>query len=120
VAQLDGGKDVAGIIAAACWLCNMRRHQCKSPPSRVAYRAFVQNRLAKGKWHPPSVVKLLLRTRGPQPPARWAPPRWCLAQGTAIGRERLLPTWPGSMRERLVKNPTAAWSSATPPSIGTG
>ena len=50
IAQQDGGKDVAGNIAAACWLCNQRRHKRKSPPPPDAYRAFVQKRVAKGKW----------------------------------------------------------------------
>ncbi|MEN5206681.1 HNH endonuclease [Stenotrophomonas terrae] len=27
VSQQDGGKNVAGNIAAACWLCNTRRHK---------------------------------------------------------------------------------------------
>ena len=58
IAQQEGGKDVKGNIAAACWLCNQRRHQRKSPPSPEKYRAFVQNRLAKGKWHPPDVARL--------------------------------------------------------------
>lgn len=50
IARQDGGRDVAGNIAAACWLCNHRRHQRKSPPSPGAYKALVQRRLAKGKW----------------------------------------------------------------------
>lgn len=58
VARQDGGKDVVGNIAAACWLCNSRRHKRKTPPAPDAYRAFVQGRLAKGKWHPPGVIKL--------------------------------------------------------------
>lgn len=58
IAQQDGGKDVAGNIAAACWLCKQRRHQRKSPPPPDEYRVFLQKRLAKGKWHPPGVVKL--------------------------------------------------------------
>jgi len=58
VAQQDGGKDVANNIAAACWLCNTRRHKRKSPPPPAAYRAFVQQRLVKGKWHPPALARL--------------------------------------------------------------
>jgi len=69
VAQQDGGKDVADNIAAACWLCNQRRHQRKSPPSPEAYRAFVQKRLAKGKWHPPGVAKLRVKPRASPRPA---------------------------------------------------
>lgn len=49
VAQQYGGKDLAGNIAAACWLCNTRRHKRKTPPSPEAYRASVQKRLANGK-----------------------------------------------------------------------
>ena len=63
VAKQDGGKDVEGNIAAACWLCNVRRHQRKKPPSPDVYRAFVQRRMATGKWHPPGIAKL----RGARP-----------------------------------------------------
>src|SRR3546814_12059443 len=52
IAQQDGGKDVAGNIAAACWLCDTRCHKRKSPPLPEVYRAFVARRMAKGKWHP--------------------------------------------------------------------
>lgn len=62
IAQQDGGKDVARNIAAACWLCNTRRHKRKSPPPPDAYRAFVGRRMAKGKWHPPKVARLLRAT----------------------------------------------------------
>ncbi len=58
VARQDGGKDVEGNIAAACWLCNSRRHKRKTPPDPDAYRSFVQGRVAKGKWHPAGVSKL--------------------------------------------------------------
>ena len=61
LAQCEGGKNTAGNIAAACWLCNTRRHKRKSPPPPDAYRAFVQRRLARGKWHPPAVVRLARR-----------------------------------------------------------
>ena len=66
VAQQDGGRDAACNIAAACWLCNTRRHKRKSPPEPEAFRAFVQKRLARGKWHPPVVARLAK----PQPLAR--------------------------------------------------
>lgn len=52
VAQQGGGKEVTGNIAAACRVCNSRRHKRTSPPYPEAYRAFVQKRLAKGKRHP--------------------------------------------------------------------
>lgn len=50
MARQDGGRDSTGNIADACWLCNHRRHQRKSPPSPDAYKALVQRRVAKGKW----------------------------------------------------------------------
>ena len=59
VARQDGGKNEEGNIAAACWLCNTRRHKRKSPPPPDVYRAFVQKRLAKGKWHSPIVRQSL-------------------------------------------------------------
>jgi HNH endonuclease len=58
VARLDGGRDVKDNVAAACWLCNVRRHKRKKPPSPEAYRVLVQRRVDKGKWHPPAVTKL--------------------------------------------------------------
>ncbi|WP_425521304.1 hypothetical protein [Xanthomonas vasicola] len=54
---------MVGNIAAACWLCKQRRHKRKSPPPPDAYRAFVQKRLAKGKWHPPGLLKLRVKPR---------------------------------------------------------
>lgn len=59
VAQQDGGGDVADNIAAACWLCNSRRHKRKAPPNPDAYRTFVQRRLGKGKWHSRVVLDVL-------------------------------------------------------------
>lgn len=58
VALQDGGKDVAGNIAAACWLCNSRRHKRKVPPPPETYRVMVQRRIAKGKWHAPVVARI--------------------------------------------------------------
>ncbi|WP_447751601.1 HNH endonuclease [Pseudomonas nicosulfuronedens] len=50
-ARCDGGTDAAGNIAAACYWCNSRRHQAKRPLSPEAYRAKVQQRMGKGRWH---------------------------------------------------------------------
>lgn len=69
LAQQDGGNDVESNIAAACWLCNTRRHKRKSPPSPDAYRALVQRRLNQGKWHPPAVIRLR-KTQAAHPPGR--------------------------------------------------
>lgn len=76
VAKQSGGSDHGNNIAAACWLCNQRRHKRKSPPSPEAYRALVQKRIAKGKWHSPAVARLrvkslsrsLIRGTGQSPP----------------------------------------------------
>nr|WP_297801524.1 HNH endonuclease [Arenimonas sp. GDDSR-1] len=51
VAQQDGGRDVEGNIAAACRLCNARRHKRRKPPTPEDYRIFVQKRIAKGRWY---------------------------------------------------------------------
>ena len=58
VARQDGGKEMAGNIAAACWSCNSRRHRLKSPPLPEAYRLYVQRRLTMGRWHPPILARL--------------------------------------------------------------
>lgn len=50
-AKCDGGSDTKANIAAACWLCNSRRHRRKSPPSPEAYKAFISKRLEAGGWH---------------------------------------------------------------------
>lgn len=50
-AKQDGGKDVESNIVAACIYCNQKRHQCKKPKDPIAYKHFVANRLASGRWH---------------------------------------------------------------------
>lgn len=65
VAKQDGGKDVAENIAAACWLCNSRRHKRKAPPNPTAYGAFVRKRVARGKWHCASVLRLARQGASP-------------------------------------------------------
>ncbi len=51
IAKQDGGKDVESNIAAACSFCNQKRHQRKKPKEPIAYKQFVTNRLASGRWH---------------------------------------------------------------------
>ncbi|WP_235872791.1 HNH endonuclease [Pseudoxanthomonas winnipegensis] len=52
VAQQDGGKDLPENVVAACFLCNVRRHRRKGQaPNPIPYKAHVQRRLVKGKWH---------------------------------------------------------------------
>jgi len=50
-ARQDGGSNQASNIAAACIVCNHRRHQRKNPPEPGAYQQMVQKRMAKGGWH---------------------------------------------------------------------
>lgn len=52
LARCDGGKDQEHNIVAACIFCNSKRHQRKTPLVPPEYRAHIQKRLQKGKWHP--------------------------------------------------------------------
>ena len=52
LARKDGGRNTRDNIAAACWLCNQRRHQRKHPLCPSAYRELVCLLIAKGKWPP--------------------------------------------------------------------
>ncbi|WP_343204303.1 HNH endonuclease [Xanthomonas sp. JAI131] len=59
LARRDGGKDTAGNVVAACYLCNLRRHKRPAPaPSAQAYRALVLRRVAMGRWWPTSLIRL--------------------------------------------------------------
>jgi 5-methylcytosine-specific restriction endonuclease McrA len=49
-ARSDGGRDTDENIVAACWYCNSRRHKRKRPPTPEEHRAYVQKRMAAGKW----------------------------------------------------------------------
>lgn len=60
VARQDGGPDCAGNIAAACWLCNTRRHKRATPLCPELYRELVRRRMARGKWHAPALHALPL------------------------------------------------------------
>lgn len=50
IARQDGGKDAIENVVAACWLCNQRRHRRKRQRGANDYRAFVQRRIASGRW----------------------------------------------------------------------
>ena len=57
-ARQDGGRDSSGNIAAACRLCNHRRHaQRKIAPTPEEYGALVRRRVASRRWHPPQVFE---------------------------------------------------------------
>ena len=51
VARCDGGTDNPENIAAACLLCNRRRHRRKCALSAEGFRQLVQRRMQQGKWH---------------------------------------------------------------------
>lgn len=51
IARCDGGGDGAGNVVAACQRCNNGRHQRKRAPEPSAFLAFVERRVARGKWH---------------------------------------------------------------------
>ena len=51
-ARCDGGRDTDENIVAACWYCNRQRHKRKCPHAPEEHRAYVQTRMAAGKWVP--------------------------------------------------------------------
>ena len=51
LARANGGNDSAENIAAACWYCNLKRHQRKYPLPPEQYRHHVAKRIKKGGWH---------------------------------------------------------------------
>lgn len=57
LAKQDGGTESPDNIAAACALCNHRRHKRKSPPAPDAYASFVRKRIARHAWHAPWVFE---------------------------------------------------------------
>jgi hypothetical protein len=61
----EGGTERASNIAAACKLCNFRRHQRKSAPDPTSYRVLVSSRLRKGRWHAAQLLALLHRDMPP-------------------------------------------------------
>ncbi len=52
VARQDGGRDEPGNIAAACLLCNRRRHSRKRALQPDAYLELVTHWLAQERWLP--------------------------------------------------------------------
>ncbi|QHL91632.1 restriction endonuclease [Sphingomonas changnyeongensis] len=50
VPRQNGGRTDRDNIAAACRLCNMRRHRRKWQLTPEQFRAHVQRRLAAGRW----------------------------------------------------------------------
>jgi hypothetical protein len=63
VARCGGGTDGRENIAAACDLCNKRRHKFRASrvPSSQAYMQHVRRRMAAGKWHPQRLGRHLCR-----------------------------------------------------------
>jgi hypothetical protein len=50
-AHKDGGTAAQNNIAAACSLCNQRRHRRKEPLEPDQYRKLVEHRMSQGRWH---------------------------------------------------------------------
>lgn len=65
IPQSEGGSDLPRNIVAACLQCNVRRHKRKIAPSPDKHLSRVRSRIAKGRWHPEQVVRVL---RGAQIP----------------------------------------------------
>ncbi len=51
LARQDGGLDTSQNIAAACWLCNCRRHKRKNVLVPEKYREIVRSRISQRRWH---------------------------------------------------------------------
>jgi len=51
VARSAGGADSVANIAAACALCNLRRHRRARPLAPTQYRQLIRCRLRRGTWH---------------------------------------------------------------------
>ena len=60
-ARSHGGTNGRENIAAACLLCNRRRHQRRHPPCPEKYRSLVQGRVAGGRWHCQAMMSKLQR-----------------------------------------------------------
>lgn len=73
VARCDGGSNSVANIVAACRHCNSRRHRRRVPPDPANYREHVRRRVAKGRWHPPHVLRAF-RHIG-RSPVSLSPPR---------------------------------------------
>jgi 5-methylcytosine-specific restriction endonuclease McrA len=57
-ARQAGGGDSIKNIAAACRVCNFRRHaQRKTAPTPEEYRRLVRKRVSRNAWHPPQVFE---------------------------------------------------------------
>lgn len=64
-ARQDGGRDFSANIAAACRLCNHRRHaQRKVAPTPEQYRALVRKRVSRRGWQFREVFERGLIGRG--------------------------------------------------------
>lgn len=61
-ARSDGGTNGRENIAAACALCNRRRHQRGSAPCPEKYQNLVQRRIARGRWHCRAMISKLRKS----------------------------------------------------------
>lgn len=59
VARCNGGGNAHANIACACLACNSRRHRRKNPLEPEVYKRRVKNRIEKGLWHSPRIIRLI-------------------------------------------------------------
>ncbi len=57
LARQDGGSNTRENVAAACLVCNRRRHARKRAPPPEQYRALVAHRMANRRWHQAAVFE---------------------------------------------------------------
>lgn len=57
VARSDGGADTVANVAAACWVCNFRRHAKHGGIPPDSYLAVVRKQVARGCWHKQRIAK---------------------------------------------------------------
>lgn len=58
-ARCDGGTSCVANIVAACEFCNKGRHHRARPLPPDSYLLRVRRRVAKHRWHPPELHRLL-------------------------------------------------------------
>jgi len=61
VARQDGGGNGRENIAAACPVCNRRRHLRRRPPSPLQHQQRVMARIQNGRWLPRVLLEKLRR-----------------------------------------------------------
>ena len=124
-ARQDGGKDVAGNIVAACSYCNSRRHRRKKPRDPDAFRALVQRRVSRGRWHCSSQPAPRLCTQTPKKEPRRldaaSPPIKIMAQReTVSASRRRVEAWSTANQPDRIPAISSAWALTASPTASSG